>query len=620
MEHFNPSSVTVAKELMAPVGVLEAVGDGPLEDAGLWRAALDASTDCIAMLTAGGSLLWMNPSAWRVLGCIGVDNPIGQAFVSLWPRDHWSAISSTLATAQRGGIGSCTLQLVSPSGKAGWWDVSVQSTRSADRAPARLMAVVREVTERQAALERLRWTAEHDPLTTLGNRALFYETLDGLLRNKDSKAFGVAMIDLDHFKLANDRFGHGAGDAMLREIATRLTARFRDGDQAARLGGDEFALILRAPFDGRDLRMLGKSIITRLCRPFIHEGREIECSASAGLALFPEHGRTADELCRHADAALYAAKAAGRGRLVCFNTSVGKALQRRSHMISLARDALAEKRIMPWYQPKVDLQTGQVVGFEALLRWRTAAGRIALPGALLEAFDEHDIGQAITAAMLDHIIADLSRWQALGIQLPVAINVTAGDLARETFAVDLLSRLNVAGIAPELVEIEITETVFLGRHVAHARTLLRALSAAGIRIALDDFGTGYASLAHLKHYPVDILKIDRSFIKNLQTDPNDQAIVEAIIGLAANLSMEIVAEGIETTADADYLRSRGCALGQGFLFGKAAPARLVPKLLTQRRDPQGIRFKSESLKNTSDIFKSTASMFSEQLILAGGGG
>ena len=584
MEHFNPSSVTIATELMVPVGVLDAVGDGPLQDAGLWRAALDASTDCIAMLDDGGALLWMNPTARRVLGSVGVVNPIGRAFVSLWPRDHRSAISSTIATAQCVGFGSCTIQLVSPCGNLGWWDVSVQASQAAVQAPVRLIAVAREVSERQAAQERLRWAAEHEPLTILGNRALFYETLDGLLRNSDSKTFGVAIIDLDHFKLANGRFGYGAGDAMLREVATRLTARFREGDQAVRLGGDEFALILRAPLDGRDLRALGKSIITRLCRPIIHEGLEIQCSASAGLALFPEHGRTADELFRHAGAALYAAKAAGRGGLVCFTTSVGKALQRRSRMISLARDALAEKRIMPWYQPKVDLQTGQVVGFEALLRWRTASGRIALPSALIEAFDERDIGQAVTAVMLDHIVADLGRWQALGIQLPVAINVTPGDLARETFAVDLLSRLDVAGIAPELVEIEITETVFRGRNVAHVEALLRALSAAGIRIALDDFGTGHASLAHLKHYPVDILKIDRSFIKNLQTDPNDQAIVEAIIGLAANLSMEIVAEGIENTADADFLRSRGCALGQGFLFGKAAPARFVPKLLAQRRD------------------------------------
>ena len=424
MKHFNPSSVTVAKELIAPVGVLEAVGAGPFEDAGLWRAALDASTDCIAMLDDEGSLLWMNPSAWRELCNVAVDNPIGRSFVSLWPRDHRSTISSTLATAQRDGFGSCTIQLVGTSGNPGWWDVSVQSTRSAVQAPVRLMAVVREVTERQAALERLRWAAEHDTLTQLGNRALFFEKLDSLLRNKDCKTFGVAMIDLDHFKLANDRFGHGAGDAMLREVATRLTARFREGDQAARLGGDEFALILRAPFDGRDLRVLGKSIITRLCRPIIHEGREIECSASAGLALFPQDGRTAAELCRHADAALYAAKMAGRGRLVCFNASIGEALQRRRRMISLARDALAEKRIMPWYQPKVDLQTGQVVGFEALLRWRTATGRIALPGALIEAFDEDDIGHAVSAVMLDHIVADLRRWQALGIQLPVAINVT----------------------------------------------------------------------------------------------------------------------------------------------------------------------------------------------------
>jgi EAL domain-containing protein (putative c-di-GMP-specific phosphodiesterase class I) len=248
-------------------------------------------------------------------------------------------------------------------------------------------------------------------------------------------------------------------------------------------------------------------------------------------------------------------------------------------MLLRAQVAVSSRGIVAYYQPKIDLSLGTVVGFEALLRWQSKAGTIELPSAIWAALEHPQLSRRITELMLDQILADLCRWRDLGIDLPVALNVADADLRHGDFAEWLLGKLDGANLPSSSIEVEITETVFLGRDQGHLAEMLARLNAAHIRIALDDFGTGYASLSHLKQLPVDVIKIDRSFIANLRDDPENRAIVEAMLLMAQRLGIEVVAEGIEHDSDVQFLSDRGCQMGQGYLFSKAVPADEVVSLL-----------------------------------------
>jgi EAL domain-containing protein (putative c-di-GMP-specific phosphodiesterase class I) len=259
-------------------------------------------------------------------------------------------------------------------------------------------------------------------------------------------------------------------------------------------------------------------------------------------------------------------------------------MEGRSSMLQLARDALLNDWIVPYYQPKVDLETGQISGFEALLRWHHPTRGLQAPETINAAFHDFEVAASISDRMIKLIIADLARWERAGLNYGhVAVNAAAAELRRGNFPESLLGRLGEARISPGKVQIEVTESVFLGRGAECVEHALRLLAGAGISIALDDFGTGYASLSHLKHFPVDAIKIDRSFIRDLQVDPDDAAIVRALIGLGRSLGIKIVAEGVETPQQAAYLRKHGCDFAQGFLFGIPVPAATVPELLASSR-------------------------------------
>jgi diguanylate cyclase (GGDEF)-like protein len=436
----------------------------------------------------------------------------------------------------------------------------------------------RDVTARKGAEERARWLARHDSLTGLPNRLLFLEELDALVA--EAAEFVVLMIDLDEFKQVNDTLGHDAGDALLCAFTQRLLASVRQGDLVARLGGDEFAIILNGIATEAEVEQAGASIFDALRAPHGHAGTLLDLKASIGASLFPVHGADRSELLKHADIAVYAAKADGRANLKIFRPEMRAAMQSRLSMVSLARDALGDDRLEPWYQPKIDLRTGRVTGFEALLRWRDPRGGIQGPDTIAAAFDDPTVAAEISERIIDRVIVDIGRFQAAGLPFGhVAINASAAEFRCGGFAQRLLNRLGIAGIAPHLVQIEVTETVFLGRGANCAEQTLATLSEAGVRIALDDFGTGYASLSHLKQFPVDILKIDKSFVRDLAASEDAAAIVSAVLNLGQSLGMEVVAEGIETIDQGAQLMAMGCRYGQGFLYSRAVPPVDLPALL-----------------------------------------
>ncbi len=449
--------------------------------------------------------------------------------------------------------------------------------------PLFLEGIISDVTVQKEAEEQILWAAHHDHLTRLPNRALFQLRLGKALERHAKKGgkLGLLVLDVDHLKEINDTLGHDAGDAVLQAIANRLSAAVRPIDTVARNGGDEFAIILPEIAGEQDIKAIIAPIIEHLQRPLPYAGRMLDCRASIGASIWPDHAGEATTLLKQADIALYTAKATGRDKVVVFEPSMRTEAQRNAEMRSNARSAIDARSIEPFYQPKVHLTSGELAGFEALLRWRNSRAGIELPGSIQAAFDDPHLAVALSKQMHDMVFDDMRRWLQDGVDFGhVAINASAAEFRGMDFADRVLERLRTAGIPNHYLEVEVTETVFLGRGAEYIEKALRTLSDEGVKIALDDFGTGYASLSHLKQFPVDIIKIDRSFVNDLASNPDDPAILQAVLGLGKSLGIATVAEGVETAVQAAFLRSQGCDIGQGFLFGMASPSKLIPQLVS----------------------------------------
>ncbi|WP_164985900.1 EAL domain-containing protein [Bosea sp. Tri-44] len=448
-------------------------------------------------------------------------------------------------------------------------------------APAVVAGIV-DITDRKAAEARTRLQATHDALTGLPNRLLFGERLQRELARMARKggAVGLLLIDLDDFKSVNDTLGHDAGDALLIKAAARLAAAIGPEDFVARLGGDEFIVLTAERLTTVQALAKGERLIEVLRQPCEHAGQTIATRASLGIAFAPEHDRDAVELMKDADLALYRAKANGRNMAIVYEPSMRAAMARRVAVCQGLAGALKEERILPYYQPQVALDTGRIAGFEALARWRHAERGIIPAAAFQEGFQDAEIANGISDAIIAAAVSDLRRWLDAGLDVGhVHVNLAASVFRDPALPERLLAQLAAAGVPADRFGVEVTETVLLTRNADEAERTLKTLRAAGLRVALDDFGTGYASLTHLKRFPVDALKIDRGFVSHVAEGQGDAAIVRALIRLAADLRLDVIAEGVETAEQEAFLREHGCRFAQGYRYAKPAPASLVPRLL-----------------------------------------
>jgi diguanylate cyclase (GGDEF)-like protein/PAS domain S-box-containing protein len=463
-----------------------------------------------------------------------------------------------------------------------WFRARATARRDETGAIIRWYGTNEDIHDRKLAEERLRWAAYHDDLTSLPNRRLFQEKLEQALDPAAAAQckVGLLILDLDNLKAINDRFGHDAGDALLKGFATRLRSIVRPTETVARLGGDEFAIILEGIHGEYDVVRKAKAILTHMQEPLGYHGRALDCRTSIGGAISIVFETTADELRKQADLALYHSKAGGRGTFQMFDPAMREEAQKTASALEVARQAIASDWIVPFYQPKVDIGSGRLVGFEALLRWHHPRMGIQSPDTIAPAFDDTELGRAIGARMLCSVLGDLRVWLDAGLTIGrIAINASSAEFRHGDYAERVLEELSRAGLPTSCLEIEVTESVLLGRSAHNIERALRTLSAAGVTIALDDFGTGYASLTHLKQFPVDAIKLDRSFVNDMEKDEGDAAIVEAVLNLGRSFGVKVVAEGVETAAQASLLCKHGCDLGQGYYFGRPMPAGDVPRFI-----------------------------------------
>ncbi|MDX3774336.1 EAL domain-containing protein [Chromatiaceae bacterium AAb-1] len=433
-------------------------------------------------------------------------------------------------------------------------------------------AIFSDMTDRKTKEKQIHTLAYFDELTGLANRRLFLDRLQLALANarRHSHQMVVLFLDLDLFKRINDTLGHQAGDATLKEVAHRLSKTLRAGESAARLGGDEFTILLPECGKLSDAEQLAKRIVAQFEQPLQINQHELFLTASIGISVYPQHGNTADQLLKHADAAMYQAKESGRNQYAFYNDLLGQQHRKELHMEQALRMALRQQELHIHYQPKILLSTGQLHSAEALLRWHDQKQGYISPASFIPLAEKLGLINQMGDWVLQQVCQQLADWGNRAI--PVAVNISAIQLSDQYFLPRLQSILQKTGIAPELLELELTESCLIQEQADYTLQLLTQLRRLGVRLSIDDFGTGYSSLSYLRHLPINSLKIDRSFVSSLPENPSDNQITRAIIAMAHALGLDVIAEGIEQQTQLEFLLQAGCNIGQGYLFAQALPA------------------------------------------------
>jgi diguanylate cyclase (GGDEF)-like protein/PAS domain S-box-containing protein len=481
------------------------------------------------------------------------------------------------------------VHLRSKSGEGIGVQLCISAVVDSGTGPAYYVCVLNDVSELLASRERLRQQAKFDTLTHLPNRNELLERLDAMLIEtaQENTTCAVLFLDLDHFKFINDTLGHATGDALLREVSTRLRNRLPRNVLIARYGGDEFVIVVR-DYAVAQIEALCREVLEAIGEPVFSGTSELHVDGSIGVALCPSHARSASDLLRCADAAMYLAKADGRNCARFFEPALGREIEARLGMSNRLRRALVDRELYLVYQPQYSLSTFQLTGLEALVRWRDAQGHLYMPSEFIPIAEQHGLIGRLGEYVLNEALAQLAAWRAASLPLvAVSVNVAPQQFASGDFVSTVLDSLARHHIEPHWLELEITENSLV-QNASRTLAQLQTLRNYGIRIAIDDFGTGYSSLSYLDTYEIDRLKIDRSFVSELETRTSRAGIVRGVIMLAKGLGYGVVAEGVETTGQLAILRASGCGYAQGYLFSKPVlPDQVVPLLRTPFRPPAG---------------------------------
>ncbi|HEX6828186.1 MAG TPA: EAL domain-containing protein, partial [Burkholderiales bacterium] len=483
--------------------------------------------------------------------------------------------------------GRASLRSYHKDGTMFWVELSMSPVRNEAGEATHFVTILNDITERQLYQEELEHQAYHDALTGLANRNLLPDRIRQAIlhAHRAKQSVAVLLLDLDHFKLVNDSLGHAVGDSLLVSVAERLCAAVREGDTVARIGGDEFVVVIADADREEHITAATQRIMDAVVESMVIKGKELYASASIGVSIYPRDGTDAETLIKNADVAMYRAKEQGRNNYQFYTPEMNARLAERVNLVAGLRGALSRNEFKLYYQPLVDVRDGNIVALEVLTRWHHPQRGVVSPSVFIPVTEETGLIRPLGEWVLVNACEQGKAWRDMGLPgIVVAVNLSANQFRQKNLVGTVERALRNTGLDSAHLELELTESVVM-YNVDEVLATLRDLKSIGVRISLDDFGTGYSSLSYLKRFPIDKLKIDRSFVRDVITNPEDAAIARAVIAMAHSLDLRVVAEGVETAEQLDFLRANQCDQFQGYYYARPLPASESTELLrrTQKR-------------------------------------
>ncbi len=543
---------------------------------------LEATPDFVSISTLDGRRVYMNQAGKRMLGLPGEEDVTGLPMLQAYPQWIWGFMTNeAVSIAIEKGMWEGESTLLSRDGTEIPVSQVIIAHKGADGQEGFLSTIARDIGERKRFEAQLLHQSNHDALSGLPNRLLFHDRLGQALAQAcyTEHLIAVMLLDLNRFKIINDTLGHDLGDLLLKEAALRLASCMRGGDTIARWGGDEFAFLLPNLEHPEEAAEVAAGILKVLSQPFLIADKEIFVSASVGITLYPTDGQTREGLLQNAEVAMYRAKEHGESAYQFFTGDMNVRAFERLALENSLRKALERSELVLYYQPQVDLETGKISGMEALLRWQHPELGLVSPAQFIPLAEETGLIVPIGAWVLREACRQNKAWQDAGMaRMRVSVNLSARQFQQQDIVEMTASALRESGLTADCLELELTESYIMQNPEAAIRTL-RLLEKMGVFLSVDDFGTGYSSLSYLRRFPIDCLKIDRSFVQDIPGSADAAAIVSAIVAMASSLKLEIVAEGVETQDQLDYLKQLRCDRMQGFLFSRPIPANELEKLV-----------------------------------------
>jgi diguanylate cyclase (GGDEF)-like protein/PAS domain S-box-containing protein len=561
-----------------------AANESLLEAVRRYSSIFENATEGIFQSTPDGHYLNANPALARIYGHASADELIKhlhdiqrQLYVLPTRRDDFVRLMK-----EHGIVHNFESQVFRKDGSIIWISENAHTVKRTDGSVKFFEGTVVDITERKQHEYKLEYQASHDSLTGLPNRSLMRDRIDQAIAKakRDGNQVAVVFIDLDHFKLINDSLGHHVGDRLLLEVAKRLTFCVRSHDSVARQGGDEFVLVLSEQHGDNEILALVSRLLETISQPWVNDGQEYGLSCSIGISCYPQDGDNPDALLRCADAAMYKAKESGRSTYHFYTPELNLAISERLELENRLRHALERDEFRVYYQPRIDTVSGRIIGAEALIRWDCPGKGLVPPDSFISIAEETGLIIPIGEWILQEACRQNSAWQRAGLpSISVSVNLSPIQFRHAGLVKSVAVALQRANLHPSYLELELTES-FVMHDAERINVAMQSLKALGVDIAVDDFGTGYSSLSYLKRFPVDRLKVDKSFVRDIDTDPDDAAIVHAIITLGHALGLKVVAEGVETRAHLDYLKKHRCDELQGYYFSRPVPALEMEALLS----------------------------------------